>query len=421
MPGSLMMKISLALLLTFPALGAEVLQSDAIAPGLLYAQYLKEGLVVHVLRLDLKQKGLHLRSIKAQGKETIRSLVDRIDDEETMVVAGINGDFFRQERAEGIPYGVQVSDGRLVFGPMNRSMIGFGPQNEPYIGIITLKARISFAPKAKRGPISRWAEVKGINAFEDEGGGRLSGIYIYTPAFLALTADGPQATVAVVNAMEPALQVGDVCEGTVVRVETSGRAGEVPESGCVIYFFGEAAKREAAALSSGSPVALSIELPPIKGGVSQAIGGGPRLIRDGKKSIELNRESFESFYAMEISSRHPRSAIGYDQRKQNLFLIMVEGRHEGSRGMTFGELATFFTELGCYQAMAFDGGGSAGMYVGGKGFVSKSMGGFGQYEERPVANGLLITTPKKTGAKKAAAKTEPKNPQGAATGTSRKP
>jgi exopolysaccharide biosynthesis protein len=53
--------------------------------------------------------------------------------------------------------------------------------------------------------------------------------------------------------------------------------------------------------------------------------------------------------------------------------------------MSFGELASFMMELGCYQAMAFDGGGSAGLYVGGKGFVSRS-------EDRAVANGLLITT-----------------------------
>ena len=60
--------------------------------------------------------------------------------------------------------------------------------------------------------------------------------------------------------------------------------------------------------------------------------------------------------------------------------------------MMFGELADFMAELGCYQAMAFDGGGSAGMYVQGKGIVSRSMGGFEQPEEREIANALLITT-----------------------------
>ena len=94
---------------------------------------------------------------------------------------------------------------------------------------------------------------------------------------------------------------------------------------------------------------------------------------------------------------------------------MVEGRHSESRGMTFGELAGFMAELGCYQAMAFDGGGSAGMYVAGKGIVSRSMGGFGQPEEREIANALLITTAKAPGAKTpadagAGAKTEPKGP-----------
>ncbi len=115
------------LLAAAPPLGAEVLESITIAPGLLYARYQKGGLIAHALKLDLRTRNLHLRSVKAKGKETVRQMVERRNDEETMVVAGINGDFFRQDSAAGLPYGVQVSDGRLVFAPLKRSMIGFGP------------------------------------------------------------------------------------------------------------------------------------------------------------------------------------------------------------------------------------------------------------------------------------------------------
>jgi hypothetical protein len=374
------------------ASGRDLLEPQTIHPGLLYARYQKQGVIAHVLKLDLREKSVRIRSIKAKGKETIRQLVARLN-EETLVVGGINGDFFRQESAAGIPYGVQVCDGRLTFAPLRRSMIGFGPTNEPYIGVVSLKARIGFGPKAKRGAVAKWAEVNGVNVLPEEIS-RWNGIYLYTPAFLGLSSSRPNGLIAVVEAIQPALQVGDVCEGTVARIENGDRSVEVPEAGCLIYFFGDTALALAAQVRAGDPVTLKIELPPIAGGVAQAIGGGPRLIREGKKVVELKNESFDSLHALEISSRHPRSAIGYDQKKQNLFLVMVEGRHEASRGMTFGELAILLADLGCYQAMAFDGGGSAGMYVAGKGMVSLSMGGPEMPEERPIANGLLITAAK---------------------------
>jgi hypothetical protein len=400
-----------------PLSGRDVLQPEVVAPGLLYARYEKGGVIAHVLKMELKEKGLRLRSVKAHGKETVRQMVARMN-QEVRVVGAINGDFFRQETAAGIPYGGQVSDGRLIFAPMRRALIAFGPDNEPHIDVVNLKAKICFEPKAQRGPISRWPDLNGINIQEEEET-RLSGIYLYTPAFLAVRSNRPHGLIAVVEQIQPALQVGDLCEGTVARIETGGRHVEVPEAGCLLYFFGETGKQAADKLKPGQPVALKIELPPIAGHVAQAIGGGPRLMRDGKKYNEINKESFEDFHRMEISSRHPRAAIGYDRLKQNLFLVMVEGRHPRSRGMTFGELSTFLADLGCYQAMAFDGGGSAGIYVGGKGMVSLASG---MSEERAIANGLLITLvgeprPKEPAGKGAA----PPSPKEAQAGSQARP
>jgi hypothetical protein len=407
-------KAVLAFLLLAPALsasralhGQEV--PEVIAPGLVYLRYQKEGLVGHVLKMDLKAADLRLRSIKAKGKESIRQLHDRLDGKEATILAALNGDYFRMESEAGLPYGVQVSDGRLIFAPMKRSMIGFGPKNEPYVGVVSLSAKLSFSSGTKQRSQIKWTPVDGINVLDRESS-RQSGIYLYTPAFLGLNLSRPNGLIMVLEAVEPALQVGDVCEGKIARMEPSGKSINVPEAGCLLYFFGAAAK-PAAQVKVGQAVTLKIELPPIVGGVSQAIGGGPRLIRDGKKSIEIDKEDFASFQSMGITARHPRSAIGFDRSKGNLFLVMVEGRQRESRGMTFGELATFMGELGCYQAMAFDGGGSAAMYVQGKGIVSRSMGGFDQPEEREIANALLITAAKAPEAKTQAGEGKKEEPK----------
>lgn len=382
-----------------------VVDRATIAPGLEYARYEEPGVVAHVLKVDLKSASLKVRSVKAKGKETLAELAERLGDPDTRVLAGVNGDFFRQSTEAGLPYGVQVSDGRLIFGPMNRSMIGFGPNNEPFLGIVTLKAKVSFAAREDRAAAT-WYRIDDVNEVEQEDK-RKTGLYLYTPAFLGLNVNRPRGTIAVIEKIEPALQVGDVSEGIVARVETSDTPVDVPEGGCLLYFFGDSHRAVAASLKPGRPVALKLDLPPVTTGITQAIGGGPRLVRDGKVSVELQKETFEPAHAMEISKRHPRSAIGFDKAKQTLFVVMVEGRHEKSRGMTFGELATFLDGLGCWQAMAFDGGGSAGMFVAERGIVSKSMGGKNQPEERALANAFFVTTPK------AAAPGAPATPPGA--------
>ncbi len=368
----------------------EVLESEAVAPGLLYARYQKEKIIVHAMKMDLRQKDLHIRSIKAAGTETVRQMVDRLN-RETRVAAAINGDFFRFESAAGLPYGVQVSDGKLLFAPLRRSMIGFGANNEPYIGVVSLKGKVSFAPKEKRGPDAKWSDIDGVNVLAEENS-RLSGIYLYTPAFQRLKAGGTRTVIVVLESIRPALQVGDICEGKVAAIKTGEGELNVPEAGCLIYLFGDRAQKQVASLAPGHPVALKLDLPPIVGGVSQAIGGGPRLVRDGKVSVELTKEDFEPDMLAHLPLRHPRSAVGYDRKKENLFLVMVEGRHAESNGMTFGELGLFLTEIGCHQAMAFDGGGSSSLYAAGKGIVSYSVGAFAASEEREIANGLLITT-----------------------------
>lgn len=372
-----------------PRAPAKVVERAVVQAGLEYQRHEDVGLVAHVLKLDLKAKGVRIRSLKSQGKETVRELVQRLEDSKTVVLGALNGDFFRQESAAGLPYGVQVSDGRLLFAPMKRSMIAFGPANEPYIGVASLRATLAFSP-AKVRSVTRWTPIDDANVL-DPGVSKKNGIYLYTPAFLELKLARPGGLVAVVEEIEPALQVGDVCQGRVARIETSEKPLEVPEAGCLLYFVGEAARALAAGVRPGHFVYLKLELPPIAGGVAQAIGGGPRLVRDGRVSVEIDKEVFDPAHALEISKRHPRAAIGYDRAKRFLYLVMVEGRHDRSRGMTFAELGEFLAKLGCYQAMGFDGGGSAAMYVYGRGIASKSMGGFNRPEEREIANAILVT------------------------------
>ena len=59
-------------------------------------------------------------------------------------------------------------------------------------------------------------------------------------------------------------------------------------------------------------------------------------------------------------ARHPRTAIGTDQRGHILWLVVVDGRQRNySEGMTLHELASLMKKIGCWKATNMDGGGSS--------------------------------------------------------------
>lgn len=115
--------------------------------------------------------------------------------------------------------------------------------------------------------------------------------------------------------------------------------------------------------------------------VRYAIGGGPRLIRDGRVLVEFGEEQFDQDLALK---RHPRTAIGTTESGE-MVLVVIDGRSKYSTGASLNELAWIMRGLGCVNAINLDGGGSSTLYVGGAILNRPSDG-----RERPVANALLL-------------------------------
>ena len=81
--------------------------------------------------------------------------------------------------------------------------------------------------------------------------------------------------------------------------------------------------------------------------------------------------------------RHPRSAVGWSAT--HIYLVTVDGRQPGlSVGMKLAELAEYMVGLGCTDAMNFDGGNSAQMWMTGEIMNSPCKG------EDTVANSLFV-------------------------------
>jgi exopolysaccharide biosynthesis protein len=117
------------------------------------------------------------------------------------------------------------------------------------------------------------------------------------------------------------------------------------------------------------------------GPVDEAVGGFPLLLLDRDDALARAEGVSDAFGV----ARHPRSAIGWNDRR--LFLVVVDGRQAPySDGMSLAELRDLFLRLGAHTAINLDGGGSSALVVRGD-VVNRPSDREG---ERPVGNALLL-------------------------------
>lgn len=103
-----------------------------------------------------------------------------------------------------------------------------------------------------------------------------------------------------------------------------------------------------------------------------AASATPRLVRNGVANHEASIEGSRS--RRFINGGLARTAIGYNKNKSKLYLITIDhpNRSDRKKGASLGELAQIMKQIGCYDAMNLDGGGSSVMVVDGKNIMSKN-------------------------------------------------
>ncbi len=101
-----------------------------------------------------------------------------------------------------------------------------------------------------------------------------------------------------------------------------------------------------------------------------AVGGGPVLLQAGKIDIANNEEL--KFTGSAINDKHPRTAMGYTNDNK-IIILVVQGRFPGvAEGATLGQEAKMLQDLGCWEALNLDGGGSSCMLINGKETIKPS-------------------------------------------------
>jgi hypothetical protein len=357
----------LALAFAAPAAAAPT----TLMPGVTYergVQFTPHGPVaIHVVR-GPRPTGLYaLRPVLSnetiEGLERVTAMQRRLSSSATMV--GVNGDFFA---ASGRPSGVLMRGGVVDSPPFgDRSSVGVAPE-----GSLDVR-RVEFFG-TWRGLGQRRA-LNDLNQFPGP-----NGISLFTSSYGPATPQTSGTTEVVIFPFPPTTPNTDLT-GPVVQVAGAGGT-PIPQGGAVLVARGTAAARLAEEAPVGTTLALRIIFRPEWTGITEAVGGGPVLVRNGGPVFRAQ----EAFSSSQLTPRNPRTAVG-QLADGRILMVVSDGRRPGySVGMTNFELAQTLVRLGAVTGSALDGGGSSTLAFDGSLLNRPSDPG----GERPAANALQL-------------------------------
>ena len=329
-----------------------------IAPGLIYREFLagrSAGPVrAHLLEVDFKA-GYALRPVLSNdsvaGIEALSEMAAR-----SQAVAMINGPYYMRS---GEILGLLKIDQMLVSTPDTpRTSFGVLPDGKIIFDSPAFTGHVELPDKTK-------IPIDGVNRGRGE-----SELILYNTyyAYWTLTAGGGREFL--------------VRDGRIVDIRNDN---SVISEGTVVL---SASGRQAwlmADLKIGDSLKIVQTLGPVWDKVTQAVGAGPCLVKNGEIYMTTLGEEFGSDVA---GGRAPRTALGITKDGKAL-LVVVDGRSRSSVGYTLLELARFMLEQGAVEAMNLDGGGSSQMIIGSQIVNTPSDG-----RERRLGAGIAVVKTK---------------------------
>lgn len=313
-----------------------------------------------------------LANEKLPGHETTSSMASRKG-----AVAAINGDFtlLPSDAGAGRPVDLFAEDGELLASPLiwGRNFAISHDESQVFVGHPKLKMSLRQQDLSQVWKVMSWNE----GTLEDGEFGA------YTSAGGAMFQPPKNACSVRLLPTEPfarawAREEMDVQEAYSVDALRCASSKRMQRKGGVVVSArpgSRQAEKLVGQLTPGEPVALtwSSGWP----GILDTIGGNPTLLENGVNTIGPCDVSY-------FCRRNPRSGVGVTAAG-DVLLVTVDGRRDGSVGMTLPEFARLFRHLGATSALNLDGGGSTTMWVRGR-LVNRPSGGY----ERPVGSALLV-------------------------------
>ncbi len=320
------------------------------------------ALNINCITADLKNDNLGLELLKdSGGSDKVQTVMNFAKAQEN-VVAATNADFFSAYKGDqNFSLGIEIKDGELLQSHINSDMAaGFFKDNALSLSYLTLNVSVK-APNEAQTTLSH------INKPTDYYGALL----MYTSDFNGgISPFLPQGITAVT-----------VTEGKVSAKGISlGGTIPIPENGYILAIDDNMTPFLDINFNIGDAVEISSSADPSLQGIETAFGGGTLLLSNGEKTPITHN----------VSGNNPRTAIGTNADGTVVYMITVDGRQDISRGVSLDALADICLELGCVNAMNFDGGGSTAMV--GKTLSQNELHFINSpSENRKVINAVAIT------------------------------
>ena len=264
-----------------------------------------------------------------------KAKINNIASQNNVIVA-INGTYFKQDT--GSPLGTLVINDEIISGPIYER-VGMGISNNGF-----KTSRIAFSGEIKNKTTT--IQINNINQPRM----MFSEVLLYNKNW------GLKSEQTKKDSTHIAILNNKI-------IAKSDYPLYIPEGGFVL----SAPRNVLKSFKIGEKVTINYNLNPNWEDIDHIISGGPYLLKEGNVFIDATSQKLNS-----ITGRNPRTAIGYT--KDNVMLMVtIDGRKEGSTGVTLKELANIMKDLGCYEAINLDGGSSTVMYVDGNIYTGSNI------------------------------------------------
>ncbi|MCD7904937.1 MAG: phosphodiester glycosidase family protein [Clostridiales bacterium] len=327
----------------------EMKETQTITRGVTYdeiTRVTKNGwLYMYVLTIDAEDENVDLDVIRSTEEYGYKESTLAISTENG-VVAAVNGDYFGSGNP-GSSMGQVLSDGNLeearnYYNADANNYAGFFIDTDGVAFVDYLKTTVGFYNSSET-----IIELSGKNKYTD-----FSQPVYFDRQAITTTADLDKRNSNLTKIV--------VDTGAISYISQPGETVEVPENGYIIVMNNSTREAKIGYYSVGQAVSFvengTFVFRPAKemSQITFGISGGGEILRNGQTMAQGE--------IISPSSRNPRTCIGVSQDKSKIIILCIDGRVKGIGATTY-ECSQIMKELGAYDAIQLDGGGSTTMVI----------------------------------------------------------
>ncbi len=353
----------------------DTVTTKIVGPGMTYTRYVTASIPwsIDVFVADIKTQYFALETVKsndlmAGGKEKTTQMAARRSYNGHWVVGACNGDFFNPD---GSVVNIQVASGEVVRSNGTWPTFGYNENKKMSISTPVFSSSVKIKDT-----------LMTVNVLNGSRG--TDQLVLFNSYFGSSTNTNDYGTevrfhpIAGWYANDTLVCVVDTVVINKGNMNLQTGFGVLSAHGIVASYIN-------AKVLKGDTIKIYNRVTNSPSKLREMIGGHPTIIINGATAPMDSADSF-------VMTRHPRTAVGFNQDTSKIYLVVVDGRQTHSKGMDLFELAVFMKTIGVTQAINLDGGGSSTLVVRDSIKNSPSDG-----TERLVGNALLIISKSQLG------------------------